>query len=156
MISTLRRKPCQPALLKMRDSRGCTSSGTNSVPPCQSILLSKIHPSLALRSSKSTTTAFSTPSTPSAGWINLRNNQFLRHGGQLQLPTSWMVCPTPENQLTLKHTPGLTSASRGNSRPMGSKTPLSDKKSPPHWELCTPSLPRQLPPLTPEPTILPT
>ena len=134
VISTLRRKPCQPALLKIQDSRGCTSSGTTSVPPCQSILLSKIHPSLALRSSKSTTTAFSTPSTPSAGWINLRNNQFLRHGGQLQRPTSWMVCPTPENQLTLNHTTGLTSASRGNSRPTGSSIPLSEKKRPPPWE----------------------
>ena len=78
VISTLCRKPCQPALLKMRDSRGCTISGTNSVPPCQSVLLSKIHPYLASRSSKSKTTAFITTSTPSAGCINLGNNQFLR------------------------------------------------------------------------------
>ena len=66
VISTLHRKPCEPELLKMIDSRGCTGSGPTSVLPCRSILLSKIHSSLASSSSKSTATAFSTPRTPSS------------------------------------------------------------------------------------------
>ena len=81
VISTLRRKPCEPALLKMRDIRGCTGSGPTSVPPCRSILLSDIHPSLVLSSSKSTATVLGTPSTPSAGWTDLVKNRFLRHRG---------------------------------------------------------------------------
>ena len=92
VISTLRRRPCEPALLKIQDIRGCTSSGPTYVPPFWSILLSKIHPSLALSSSKSAATALSAPSTPSVGWTDLGKNLFLMHGGQLQRPTSWMVC----------------------------------------------------------------
>ena len=38
----LRRKPCKRALLRMQDSRGCTSSGRAYAPPCQSILIFKI------------------------------------------------------------------------------------------------------------------
>ena len=56
MISTLRRNPCKPALLNMQDSRGCIVSGPTSVPPCRSIILSNIHPSLSSSSSKSTAT----------------------------------------------------------------------------------------------------
>ena len=134
VISTLRRNPYEPALLKMRDSRGCTGSGPTSVPPCRSILLSKIHPSLALSSSKSTATEFGTPSTPSAGWTDLGKNRFLRHGGRLQRPTSWMVFPTPENRPTPKRTLGSTSASHGNSRPTASKIPQSDEKGNPPWD----------------------
>ena len=79
-----------------------------------------------------------------------------RAWGQLQHPTSWVVCPTPENLPAPKDTPGSTSASHGNSRPTGSKIPPSDKKRPSPWELCTPSSPRHLPPPTPEPTTSPT
>ena len=53
----------------------------------------------------------------------LGKNRFLRHGGRLQRPTSWMVCLAPENLPTPKHTPGSTSAPHSNSIPMGSKTP---------------------------------
>ena len=90
VISTLHRKPFETALLKMLDSRGCTRSGPTSVPPYRSILLSKIHPSLALSFSKSTDTNFGTPSNPSAGWIYLEKDRFLKHLGRLQQPTTWM------------------------------------------------------------------
>ena len=131
MISTLLRKPCKPALLKMRDSRGCTGSGLTSAPTCWSILLSKIHPSLTSRFSESTATWFGTPRTTSTGWNDLGKNRFLRHGGRLQRPTSWIVSPTPENWLTPKRTLGSTSTSHGNSRPKTSKIPRSDEKRPP-------------------------
>ena len=144
VISTLRRKPCKPALLKMRDSRGCTGSGPASVPPCWSILLSMIHPSLASSFSKSTATESGTPSTPSAGWTNLGKNLFLRHGGRLQQPTSWMVFPTPENWLTPKRALGLTNASHGNSRRTNSNIPLSDEKRQSPSASSNPSSQRQL------------
>ena len=38
VISTLRRTTYELALLRMRDSRGCTDSGPTSVPPCRLIL----------------------------------------------------------------------------------------------------------------------
>ena len=90
------------------------------------------------------------------GVDDLGKNRFLRHGGRLQRPTSWMVCQTLENLPTLKHTLGSTSASHGNSRPRGSKTPLSNETRPPPWESCTPSLPLQLPPPTLYPNTFPT
>ena len=88
VISTMHRKPCKPELLKMRYRKGCTGIGPTSVPTCWSTLLSKIHPSLASRSSKSTATKFGTPITPSVRWTNLGNNWFIRHGRRLQRPTS--------------------------------------------------------------------
>ena len=81
MISMLRRKPCDPELLRMRESRVCIGSGTTYVLPCRSILLSNIHPPLVSNSSKSTAIGSVTPVTPSAWWTDLRDNQFLRHGG---------------------------------------------------------------------------
>ena len=138
MISTMRRYPCEPALLKMRDNKVCTGSGPTAVPPCWSILLSKIHQPLASRSSNSTTNPFGMPSNPSARWTDLGKNWFLRHGGRLQHPTPWMVFPTPENQPTLKCTPGSTSASPGRSRPTGSRIPPPDKKRLPPWKYFTP------------------
>ena len=51
MISTLGRKPCGQELHKILASRGYTRSGATSTPPSRSILLSKIHPYLATRSS---------------------------------------------------------------------------------------------------------
>ena len=60
VISTLRRKPCELVLRY-------TGSGTTSVPPCWSILLSTIHLSLSSSSSKSTATKLGTPSTTSTG-----------------------------------------------------------------------------------------
>ena len=133
VVSMLHMKPCEPALHRMRDSRGCTGSGPTSVPPCWSILLSKVHPSLVSSSSKSTSIAFGTPGTPSAGWTNMGNNWFLRHGSHLQRPTSWRVCPTPENHPTHNHRPFSISASHGNSRPMGSRIPPSYEKRPSPW-----------------------
>ena len=96
VISTLRRKPCKRALLSIKDSIGCTSSGLNYVSPCWSILISNIHPSLKSKFSYYTGTRSNTPDTPSAKWINLGRDQFLRHGGQFQWPTSWMAYLTPE------------------------------------------------------------
>ena len=95
VISTLRRKPCERELHKILASRGSTSSGAISAPPSRSILLSKIHPSLASRSSKFMGTGSDTPSTPSAEWTDLGMSRFLRHGGRLQRPTSWTTSPTP-------------------------------------------------------------
>ena len=80
-ISTLRRNPYECVLLIMRDSRGCISNGQTYVPPCWSFLLSKIIPSLASKSSKSTGTGFNIPITPSAAWTDLGRSQFLRHWG---------------------------------------------------------------------------
>ena len=83
VISTLRKKPCERELHKILASRGSTSSGETSAPPSRSILLSKIHPSLASRSSQFMGTGSDTPSTPSAEWTDLGRSRFLRHGGKL-------------------------------------------------------------------------
>ena len=91
VISTLRRKPCKRELHKMIDSRISTTSRSTSAPPCKSTLISKIHPSLALRSYKSTDTASDTPSTPIAKWTDLGRSRFFRYGGQLQQPTPWLA-----------------------------------------------------------------
>ena len=126
------------------------------MPPCRSILLSKILPYLASSPSKSTATLFVMPIPPSTGWTDLGNNRFLRHIGQFQRPTSWMVCPTPENKLTLKRTPGSTNASRCNSITTGSRNPLSNDKISSPYESINPLSPRKPYPLTPEPATLPT
>ena len=103
VISTLHRKPYEPALLKIRDSRGCTGSGPTSVPPCCSILLSKIHASLTSSSSKATATMFGARSTPSDGWTELGNNWFIRHGGDCNgPPPGWSA--RPEKTCTLSST----------------------------------------------------
>ena len=81
MISTLHRNPCKRELHKMLIRRSSTRSGATSTPPSRSILLSRIHPFLASRSSKSTGTASDMPSTPCAEWTNLESIRFLRHGG---------------------------------------------------------------------------
>ena len=65
VIYTLRRKMCGQELNNILSIRSSTSSGATSVSPSRSILLSKIHLSLASRSSKSTGTASDMPSTPS-------------------------------------------------------------------------------------------
>ena len=90
VISTLRRNPCEQELHNIIAIRGSTSSGATSAPPSRSILLSKIHLSLASRSCKSTGTVSDTPSTPRAEWTHLGRSRFLRHGGRLQQPTSWL------------------------------------------------------------------
>ena len=84
VISTLRRKPCERELHKILAIRGSTSSEMTSAPPSRSILLSKIHLSLASRSSKSMGTVSDTPSTPSAEWTDLGRSWFLRHEGKLR------------------------------------------------------------------------
>ena len=81
VIFILCKKPCERALLKKFDRRSSTSSGMTSAPPCQSKLLSKIHPSLASISSKYMGTESVTPSTPNAKWSDLGRSRFLRHGG---------------------------------------------------------------------------
>ena len=84
VIYMLRRKPCEWELFRMRDSRGCTSSGLTSVPPCKSILLSNIYACLTLNSSKSPGTGSDMPSTTSAEWNDLGRRRFFGHGGLLQ------------------------------------------------------------------------
>ena len=138
MISTLRRKPCKKALHRMGDSRSYIVSGLTCVSPCWSILISNIHPSLALNSSKSMVTGSVTSGIPNAIWTDLGNNRFLRHGGQLQRPTSWMAFPIPEPPRTHKLTPVSTRDSPGSSKYMGLRIPQSSGENIPPWELFTP------------------
>ena len=92
----------------MIDSRISTTSRSTSAPPCKSTLISKIHPSLALRSYKSTGTASDTPSTPIAKWTDLGRSRFFRYGGQLQQPTPWLASYTPESPMNPKPTSDWT------------------------------------------------
>ena len=131
MIYMLRRKPCKRPLPRMQDSRCCTSSGMTSVTPCCSIRISKIHPFLPSKSSKSTGTGSDMPSTPNAEWTDLEKNQFLRHGGRLPQPPYWMAYPTPETPLTPKPTSAWTITSTDSSKLMGLKNPQSSGKTPP-------------------------
>ena len=85
---TMRTYPPFPFRTGRNFEPSCIGSGITSVPPYQSILISKIYPQLASNPSKSTAIGSVTTVTPSAGWTNLRNNLFLRHGGRLQLPAS--------------------------------------------------------------------
>ena len=80
IISMLHRNLCERALLRMRDSRVCTRSGLTSLPPCWSILITKIPPFLASKSSKSMGTGSNTPSIPISEWTNLGNSPYLSHG----------------------------------------------------------------------------
>ena len=61
VISTLSRKPYKQELHQMLASRSSTNSGETSAPPSQSIMLSRIHPSLVSRPSKSTGTVYDMP-----------------------------------------------------------------------------------------------
>ena len=81
MISILRRKLCEQDLLSMQYSRGCTISGWTSAPPCWSIVLSKIHPSLISETSKSMGTGSDTLITLSNAWTDMGKSRFLRYGG---------------------------------------------------------------------------
>ena len=65
VISTLHRKLCKQELHKMCGSRDCTSSGPTSAPPCRLALLSKIRPSLKLRSCRHMNTGSGMPIIPS-------------------------------------------------------------------------------------------
>ena len=121
VISTLRRKPWEQELHKMLSGRGSTSSGATSAAPSRSILLSKIHMSLASRVSKSTGTVSDMPSTPSAEWTNLIRRRSLRHGGRLRRPTSWLASQTPGSPSTPRPTAGWTCDSPGSLKPMGSR-----------------------------------
>ena len=67
----------------MRANRDSTGSGPIYAPPCQSALLSKIYPSLELKSCRYMDTGSDTPSTLSTKWTDLVKSRFLRHGGQL-------------------------------------------------------------------------
>ena len=97
VISTLLSKMCGQRLHRMRANTDSNSSGPISAPPCQLALLSKIHPSLELKSCSYMDTGFDMPSTPSTDWTDLGNSRFLRHKGQLRRPTSWMDSPTQES-----------------------------------------------------------
>ena len=129
VISTLCMNPCERGLHKILARRGSTSSGETSAPPSRSILISKIHPSLASRSFKSTGTVSDTPSTPSAEWTNLGRSWYLRHGGRLRRPTSWLASQRPESQQTPSPTADWTCISPGSLKPTGSRILWSDDKN---------------------------
>ena len=131
VISTLRRKPCEKELHKVFSSRGSTSNGATSAPPSGSILLSKIHLSLASRSCKSKGTIFITPSTPSANWTDLGRCLFLMHGGPLWRPTSSMASQTLGRPPTPTPTTDWTCGSPVTLKPIGLRTLRSDGKDPP-------------------------
>ena len=114
VISMIRRKLCERALLKMRYIRSSTSSGLTFAPPCQSTLLSNTHRSLALISSKSMGTESVTLSTPNDEWTDLVRSRFLRHGGRLRRTTSWQDFPTPQSPPTPKPMSYWTSGSPSN------------------------------------------
>ena len=86
MIYTLRRKPCKQGLHMMRTNRDSTGSAPISTPTCRSDLLSKIHPSLELKSCRYMDTGSDMPSNTSAEWTNLGKSWFLRHGGNCGNP----------------------------------------------------------------------
>ena len=113
--------------------RSSTSSGANSDPPSRSILLSKIFPHLASRSSKSTGTASDMPSTPSTEWTDLGRSQVLRHGGKLRRPPSLMASQTPGIPPTPRPTSDWTCDSPGSLKPTGSRTLRSNGKKKPSW-----------------------
>ena len=105
VISTLNKKLCEQGLYRMRANRSSIGSGSISAPPCQSALLSNIHPSLKLKPCRYMETGSNMPSTPSVKWTDLGKSRFLRHGGKLRQPTSWIASLTQESLPMLRPTP---------------------------------------------------
>ena len=132
IISMMLRKPCNQGLHRTRADRDSTGSGPISAPPCRLDLLSKIHPSLKWKYCRYMETGSNTPSTPSANWTDLGKSRFLRHGGKLWQPTSWMASPTQEILPTPRPTPEWKDVSPGSSKPTAWRTLLPNKKRPPH------------------------
>ena len=62
----------------MRGIRDCTGSGPTSAPPYQSALLSKIHPSLELRSYRYMDRGFNMPTNPSNACTDFRKSHFFQ------------------------------------------------------------------------------
>ena len=118
--------------------------------------VSKIRPSLELRSCSYTDTGSEIPTTLSDAWTNLGNIRFLRHGGRLRRPTSGMASPTQESLQTPRPTPEYTEISPVSLKPTASKTLRPNGKSQPPLALSTSSWPQRLSPPTPKPARSPT
>ena len=121
MISTLHRKLCEQELLSMRDRTGCIRSVHTSVPPCWSVLLSKIYPSLSSKSSNSTGTGYDTPSPPITASYDLGRSPFLGHELKLQQPISCIDSLTPKITLTSNLTLAWKGGLPRNSKLVGFK-----------------------------------
>ena len=134
----------------MRNTIGCTGSGTTSAPPCWSDLLSRIRHSLELRSYIYTDTGSDIPTTLSDSWTNLGNIHVIRHVKRFLQPTSWMASPTLEILQTPNPTPDWKDASPVSLEPTVSITLRSNNKIPSPLVLSTPSWPQQPPPPTPK------
>ena len=137
-------------------SRISTRSGVTSAPPSQSILISKIHPSLASRSSKSMGTAYNIPSTPILEWTDLGRSRFLRHCRQFHKPTSWMDYQTPRSPPTPSPTSDCTCDSPDSLKPTGLRTLWSKGKNSPSLASSTASCQPRPHPLTKRPLTFPT
>ena len=138
VIYTLRRKLCNQELHNMQGIRDCTGSGPTSAPPCWLDLLYKIHPSLELRSCRYTDTGYNTPTTPNDAWTDFGNSRFLRHGGQLLRPTSWMASPTQEILQAPRPTPDWTDVSPVSLKPTAPRNLWKNQKNSPSLVLSTP------------------
>ena len=97
-----------------------------------------------------------TPSTPSAKWTKLGRSRFLRHGGRLGRPISWLVSQTPGIPPTPRSTTDWTCGSPGSLKPTGLGTLRSDRKKLPPSASSTPSCPLPTQPLTRRPDTPPT
>ena len=112
----------------MRANRDCTGSGPTSAPPCWSALLSKMHPSLNLKSCRYVDTESNMPTTSSNTWTDLGKSRFLKHGGRLRRPTSWMASPTQENLPMPRPTPDRKDVSPGSLKLKALRTLQSNEK----------------------------
>ena len=139
----------------MRTNRDSTSSGPTFSPPYRSDLLSKIHRSLKLKSCRYMDTGSNMPTTPTDTWTDLRNSRFLRHGRQLQQPTSWMAPPTQEILPKLRLTLDWTYVPPGNLKTTALRTLWSNKKRPSHLASTTRSSSQQPSHPTPKPVRFP-
>ena len=156
VISTLHRKPCEKELHMMRANRDCIGIGPASDPPCQSTLLSNIHPSIKLKSYRYMDTGSDMPTTQSNAWKDLGNSRFLRYGGRLQRPTYWLAYLTQESLLKPRPAPDWTYILPGSLKPTALRTLQSNEKRPSRLVSSTPFLPQQSYHTTPKPVRLPT
>ena len=126
VISMLRRKSCNQEIYRMCANRGCAVSGPTSASPCQSYLLSKMHPSLKLKSCRYMGTGLNILTTTSNTWNELGKIHFLRHGVWLRQPTSLMASPIQESLPEPRPTQDCTDVSPVSLKPRTSRTLLSN------------------------------
>ena len=94
--------------------------------------------------------------TPSNAWIDLGKCRFLRHGGQLRRPTSWMFSPTQELLQTHRPTSNSIEVSPFRLKHTKLRTLQSNEKRPPPLALSNPLWPQCPSPTTPKPVRSPT